>query len=88
MGWQTAELWLKRSHVRHSLQGPSSPIPPTQPEFSRAPSGHGSTSTLDEEVRYQPTEILSVAVVVPSVGHEVPVWQIAQETWSSAGSES
>ena len=65
----------------HGLHGPSSPMPPTQPELSVEPSGHRRRSTLEDEVRYHPTLMLRVAVVVPLVSHpSVPTVQGWQET--------
>ena len=72
----------------HGLHGPSSPMPPMQPELSLEPSGQRRRSTLDAELRYQPRLMLSVAMVVPTIGHEEPVVQGSHDTTSSSGSLS
>ena len=72
----------------YGLHGPSSPMPPVQPDPFLELSGQRRRSVLNEEVRYQPTLMLRVAVVVPMVGHVDPAVQILQETLLLAGSLS
>ena len=62
-------------------------MPPMQPEFSLEPSGQRRRSTLAAVLRYHPTLMLSVAVVVPGM-HEDPAVQGLQDTRSSSGSLS
>ena len=59
----------------YGLHGPSSPMPPVQPDVFLELSGQRRRSVLDEEVRYQPTLMFRVAVVVPINGHEEPAVQ-------------
>ena len=77
-----------RLQAAHGLHGPSSPMPPMQPDSFVELSGQRRRSVLDADVRYQPTLMLSVAVVVPMVGQEEPAVQISQDTLSRAGSLS
>ena len=77
-----------RREPAYGLHGPSSPTPPMQPDPFLELSGQRRRSVLDEEVRYQPTLMLRVAVVVPMVGHEDPAVQILQDTLLAAGSLS
>ena len=74
--------------VAHGLHGPLSPRPPMQPVPSLEPSGQRRRSTLEALLRYQPTLMMSVLVVVPAKGHEDPAVQGLQETMSSSGSLS
>eukprot|EP00964_Phaeocystis_antarctica_P047423 scaffold27425_cov69-Phaeocystis_antarctica.AAC.10 len=60
------------SIAAYGLHGPSSPRPPVQPDVFLELSGQRRRSMLDEEVRYQPTLMFRVAVVVPINGHEEP----------------
>ena len=72
----------------YGLHGPSSPMPPVQPDVFLELSGQRRRSVLDEEVRYQPTLMFRVAVVVPMVRHEDPAVHKLQDTMPAAGSLS
>ena len=59
-----------------------------QPVPSLEPSGQRRRSTLEALLRYQPTLMMSVLVVVPANGHEDPAVQGLQDTMSLSGSLS
>ena len=69
----------------HGLQGPSSPMPPMQPDSSLEASGQRRRSALYEAVRYHPAVMLRVAVVVPTVGQVDPIVQASHATSFAAG---
>ena len=83
-GWgQKQRLNEMYEVTAHALQGPSLPMPPTQPELLFAASGQRRRSSLELLVRYQPTLMLRVAVVVPVVWHDAPKGHGLQDTFSA-----
>ena len=75
--------YIRKLRPAHALQGPSLPMPPTQPESLFDPSRQRRRPMLELEVRNQPTLTLRVAVVVPMVGHEDPAGHSLQDTLSA-----